>query len=99
MSNAWVLVQAGDDRRLGDVDDRLQRVHLGDGQLELAAADRGDHRLDYAGGTKGGAFFMKNGGFFDERVKFDQWFEKPSNPKTKPAINFKDLPKGEVIGK
>ncbi|MGB0645480.1 MAG: DUF3472 domain-containing protein, partial [Akkermansiaceae bacterium] len=63
------------------------------------ATARGDHRLDYAGGTKDGIFFMKNGGFFDDRVKFDQWFEKPSNPKTKPAINFKDLPKGEVIGK
>ena len=63
------------------------------------ATARGDHRLDYAGGTKGGVFFMKNGGFFDDRIKFDQWFEKPSNPKTKPAIKFKDLPKGESIGK
>ena len=63
------------------------------------ATARGDHRLDYAGGTTGGTFFMKNGGFFDDRIKFDQWFEKPSNPKTKPAIKFKDLPKGESIGK
>ncbi|MEN8774623.1 MAG: DUF3472 domain-containing protein, partial [Akkermansiaceae bacterium] len=56
------------------------------------ATARGGHRLDYAGGSKDGVFFMKNGGFFDDRVKFDQWFEKPSNPKTKPGIDFKKLP-------
>ncbi len=63
------------------------------------ATARGGHRLDYAGGTKDGNFFMKNGGFFDDRVKFDQWFEKPSNPKTKPVIDLDNLPKGEPVGK
>lgn len=58
------------------------------------ATARGDHRLDYAGGSRDGVFFMKNGGFFDDRVKFDQWFEKPSNPKTMPKIDFEQLPKG-----
>lgn len=53
---------------------------------------RGGHRLDYAGGTRDGVFFMRNCGFFDERVPFDQWFEKPSNPKSKPVINLKKLP-------
>ncbi len=56
------------------------------------ATARGGHRLDYAGGTRDGVFFMKNGGFFDNRVKFDQWFEKPSNPQNKPVIDFKELP-------
>ncbi|MDB4572309.1 DUF3472 domain-containing protein [Akkermansiaceae bacterium] len=63
------------------------------------ATARGGHRLDYAGGTKDGVFFMKNGGFFDDRVEFDQWFEKPSNPETKPTIDFKNLPKGEPVSK
>ncbi|MDA7917430.1 DUF3472 domain-containing protein [bacterium] len=63
------------------------------------ATARGGHRLDYAGGTKDGVFFMKNGGFFDDRVEFDQWFEKPSNPETKPTIDFKNLPKGEPVAK
>ena len=58
------------------------------------ATARGGHRLDYAGGVRGGDFFMKNCGFFDERVPFDQWFEKPSNPKSKPVIDLDKLPKG-----
>jgi hypothetical protein len=63
------------------------------------ATARGGHRLDYAGGSKDGVFFMKNGGFFADRVEFDQWFEKPSNPETKPTIDFKNLPKGEPVAK
>jgi hypothetical protein len=53
---------------------------------------RGGHRLDYAGGVRSGDFFMKNCGFFDERVPFDQWFEKPADPETKPVINLEQLP-------
>lgn len=56
------------------------------------ATARGGHRLDYAGGTKGDDFFLKNCGFFKERVPFDQWFEKPSNPKSKPFIDLNKLP-------
>jgi hypothetical protein len=56
------------------------------------ATARGGHRLDYAGGIRGGDFFLKNCGFFKERVPFDQWFEKPSNPKSKPVLDFKKLP-------
>ncbi|BCX48357.1 nematoblast specific protein [Haloferula helveola] len=53
---------------------------------------RGGHRLDYAGGTEDGVFFMRNGGFFDERVKFDQWFERESAPELKPEIDLDKLP-------
>jgi len=63
------------------------------------ATARGGHRLDYAGGANDEVFFMKNGGFFDDRVEFDQWFEKRSNPETKPTIDFKKLPKGEPVAK
>ncbi|MGC6467360.1 MAG: DUF3472 domain-containing protein [Akkermansiaceae bacterium] len=57
------------------------------------ATARGGHRLDYAGGIRDGDFFLKNCGFFNERVSFDQWFEKPSNPKSKPVIDLDKLPK------
>lgn len=58
------------------------------------ATARGGHRLDYAGGTRDGVFFMQNCGFFNERVEFDQWFEKPSNPRSQPVIDLKGLPRG-----
>lgn len=58
------------------------------------ATARGGNRLDYAGGVRGGDFFLKNCGFFNERVPFDQWFEKPPNPKSKPVIDLSKLPKG-----
>ena len=56
------------------------------------ATARGGHRLDYAGGTRDGVFFLKNCGFFDDRVSFDQWFEKPSNPDARPVIDLEMLP-------
>ena len=52
---------------------------------------RGGHRLDYAGGVSGNAFFMRNGGYFDERVNLDQNFERPATPGSRPDIDFKAL--------
>lgn len=48
-------------------------------------------RLDYAGGVKGNAFFLKNGGFFLPNVTIDSQFniEKPT---TAPVIDFTQLP-------
>ncbi|WP_430810747.1 MULTISPECIES: DUF3472 domain-containing protein [unclassified Carboxylicivirga] len=49
-----------------------------------------DARLDYAGGVHEGKFFMKNCGFFSERVAFDQYFERA--PKgMQPEIDFSQL--------
>ena len=50
-----------------------------------------DARLDYAGGTEGNAFFLKNCGFFSERVPFNQMFSR-ENTNTKPVIDFSALP-------
>ncbi len=52
---------------------------------------RGGHRLDYAGGSSGKDFFMRNGGFFDERVNLDQTFNRPPAPDRKPDIDFNTL--------
>ena len=46
------------------------------------------YRLDYEGGTKGGAFFLRNGGFFAESVKLGSAFERQSTPKNRPTIDF-----------
>ena len=49
------------------------------------------YRMDYAGGSKDGRFFMRNGGFFDEHVKVDTRFKRPPNPQAEPKIDFKSL--------
>jgi hypothetical protein len=52
----------------------------------------GGHRLDYAGGVEGKGFFLRNGGFFSERVPINQSFKRESTPAAKPVIDFKKLP-------
>ena len=48
---------------------------------------RKDYRLDYSGGVNGQSFYLKNCGFFSDKVDFDTKFErKRSN--IPPAINF-----------
>lgn len=48
-------------------------------------------RLDYAGGTKGDQFFLRNGGFFAETVKPGTSFTRESSAARKPVIDFKKL--------
>jgi hypothetical protein len=52
------------------------------------------YRLDYAGGAKGGAFFMRNGGFFAETVKPGSSFERESTPAIRPVIDLDALEAG-----
>lgn len=52
----------------------------------------GGHRLDYAGGVEGKGFFLRNGGFFSERVAINQSFQRDSTPGARPVIDFKKLP-------
>ncbi len=49
------------------------------------------YRLDYAGGAKGGAFFMRNGGFFAETVKLGSSFKRDSTRAKRPAIDLDAL--------
>lgn len=51
----------------------------------------GGHRLDYAGGVTKGAFFLRNGGFFNERVQLNHKFELPPGTGRKPEIDFTKL--------
>ncbi|MBK3519666.1 DUF3472 domain-containing protein [Carboxylicivirga marina] len=54
------------------------------------ATARKDSRLDYAGGIHDGKFFMKNCGFFSERVAYDQYFEREDKG-MQPKIDFSQL--------
>lgn len=50
-------------------------------------------RLDYAGGSEQDQFFLRNCGFFNDRVDLDQTFQRTPNG-TPPAIDFDGLPRG-----
>jgi hypothetical protein len=48
-------------------------------------------RLDYAGGSEGDRFFMRNGGFFDNPVTLDRRFERTSGPALRPDLDLDAL--------
>lgn len=50
------------------------------------------YRLDYSGGVDNGLFFLKNGGFFSNRIMYKSQFLRPPTGKI-PDINWNDLPK------
>jgi len=52
---------------------------------------RRGYRLDFAGGTEGSQFFMRNGGFFSESVKIGTVFERTSSSAEPPAIDLEAL--------
>lgn len=55
------------------------------------ATARAGHRMDFAGGVEGEAYFMKNCGFFDDYTPIDSQFERAS-VNTHPQIDFEALP-------
>jgi hypothetical protein len=59
-----------------------------------ATATNGD-RFDYAGGTNGDSFFLKNCGFFNENVTPRTLFSRAINGAA-PNINFTKLPKPKL---
>lgn len=53
---------------------------------------KGRHRLDYGGGGDGDAFFLKNGGFFNETTSPGAIFQRRSTAANMPKIDFQSLP-------
>jgi hypothetical protein len=51
----------------------------------------GGHRLDYAGGVTKEGFFLRNGGFFNERVPLNRNLDLPPGTARKPEIDFSKL--------
>lgn len=49
-------------------------------------------RLDYAGGTEGNNFYLKNCGFFDDNITLNTDFTRSINQQNPPKINFNQLP-------
>lgn len=57
------------------------------------ATGSGRHRLDYAGGTTGSAFFLRNCGFFNESTTPGSEFRKESSGSTGPGVDTSSLPR------
>jgi hypothetical protein len=51
---------------------------------------RRGYRKDYAGGSDGGKFYLKNGGFFNQPTDLQSMHQRPANGK-KPVIDFEKL--------
>ena len=77
--NQWVLDKAGNWTEI------TKAIFTAD------ATARQNHRLDYAGGTEGNAFFLKNCGFFDQTAEINLEIERTggANP---PDIALTSLP-------
>ncbi len=48
-------------------------------------------RMDYAGGLQGGAFYLRNGGFFSPNVPINQNFTRPASGQA-PTVDLSTLP-------
>lgn len=62
-------------------------------RFSVDATGAGGHRLDYAGGVIGGAFFLKNGGFFSESARPGETFRLDAQDAEEPQIEFAELPR------
>jgi len=62
-------------------------------RFSVDATGRGAHRLDFAGGTTGATFFLRNGGFFDDRVPPGTIFRRTASEGGPPEIAFAALPR------
>ncbi len=55
------------------------------------ATGRQRQRLDYSGGVENGNFFLTMGGFFDDYMKSDTYFERSGNISVAPDVDFSTL--------
>jgi hypothetical protein len=62
-------------------------------RFTVDATGSGRHRVDFAGGTEGNAFFLKHCGFFSETVKPGTVLMRGSTAEEKPQIDFAALPR------
>lgn len=62
--------------------------------FSVDATGGGRHRLDFAGGSEGDAFFLRNCGFFSETSRPGEIFRRESSRRKKPNIDFDKLPRG-----
>jgi len=77
--NQWVRTSKGD------------WIELIEGVFTNDATARAGVRMDYAGGVEGNAFFLRNGGFFNESTEYQSLFTRQPKGK-RPDIDLDTLP-------
>lgn len=91
------IPETGDEIRMGFyknqwiADDTNNWIELTNAKFTVDATAKAGYRKDYAGGTDGDKFFLKNDGFFNEFATPNQIFTRKPSTK-KPDINFANLP-------
>jgi hypothetical protein len=60
-------------------------------RFSIDATGKNKQRMDFAGGSENGQFFLKNGGFFESNILPNTKFTKSATG-TAPSINFNNLP-------
>lgn len=66
-------------------------VPLTKARFTCDATGRERMRLDYTGGISDGGYYLSMGGFFDENLNTDTWFERTGNVTEAPDIDFSTL--------
>lgn len=61
------------------------------GRFTCDATGRENKRLDYTGGVDAKGFFLSMGGFFDEYLPSNTWFERTGNTSEAPDVDFSTL--------
>lgn len=61
------------------------------GRFTCDATGRQNQRLDYKGGVEGEDFFLEMGGFFDDYVNSNIYFERAGNVSQAPNVDFSTL--------
>ncbi len=83
-SNVWVC----------DVDGRWHECT--EARFSTDATGSGRHRLDFAGGSDGDHFFLRNCGFFRENTPPGETFQRRSSGGVPPDVDLSNLPRGSI---
>lgn len=66
-------------------------ISLNRARFSVDNTGRKGYRMDYGGGIRDSAFFLRNDGFFDDYTPAGIWLQRPGAG-APPEINFKQLP-------
>ncbi|HKG05000.1 MAG TPA: DUF3472 domain-containing protein [Pedobacter sp.] len=90
--NTGDLSRRGDYKNQWAVDSDGKWYEITKAKFTADATARINYRKDYAGGTDGTSFYLKNCGFFSDFVSIGTLFERKSAGKPHPLIDFTKLP-------
>jgi len=74
-------------------DDQGKWISLNKARFTGDNTARKGYRMDYGGGVRNGAFYLRNCGFFDDYTALNTWWERPAEPRESlPDVDLTKLP-------